>query len=81
MDLTIYNLKTWKDGVGTRISGEKLRKDIQFQIGEGVKSIVLDFEDIKVISSGFADELLGKLMVELGYYAFNNLVILNRKWF
>jgi STAS-like domain of unknown function (DUF4325) len=74
MDSKIYILKTWQDGVGTRISDEILRKEIQFLIAKDVKNIDIDFENIDVISSGFADELLGKLVIEFGFFGFNNLV-------
>lgn len=32
----------------------------------------MDFTGIDLISSSFADELLGKLVVEFGFFGFNN---------
>jgi STAS-like domain of unknown function (DUF4325) len=69
-----YNLKEWNDGVGTRPSGKKLRNEILNNFRETKKRFVIDFANINVISSSFADELLGKLVVELGFFGFNNLV-------
>ena len=69
-----YLLKDWKDGVGTRPSGKKLRFEILNNYKETKKRIIIDFKDIRVISSSFADELLGKLVIEFGFFGFNNLV-------
>ena len=68
--ILVFTLKGWKDGTGTRQSGKKLRT-VALK-NEGV--IVFDFADVSVISSAFADELLGKLVIELGFFGFNNLV-------
>jgi STAS-like domain of unknown function (DUF4325) len=70
----LYCLTEWKDGVSTRTSGEKLRLEIIDNFLETKKRFVIDFANINVISSSFADELLGKLVVELGFFEFNNLV-------
>ena len=69
-----YGLEDWKDGVSTRASGEKLRLEIIDTFLKTKKRFVIDFANINVISSSFADELLGKLVVELGFFGFNNLV-------
>jgi hypothetical protein len=34
------------------------------------KKIVLDFENVPLVSSSFADEVIGKLFIELGPLAF-----------
>lgn len=70
----VYFLEEWKDGVATRSSGEKLRLEIIDNFLKTKKRFVIDFANINVISSSFADELLGKLVVELGFFGFNNLV-------
>lgn len=69
-----YLLKDWQDGVGTRPSGKKLRIEILNNYKETHRRISIDFAHIRVVSSSFADELLGKLVVELGFFNFNNLV-------
>lgn len=70
----VYFLKQWRDGVGTRPSGKKLRLEILNNYLETKRRIVIDFADLNVISSSFADELLGKLVIEFGFFGFNNLV-------
>ncbi len=70
----VYSLKQWRDGVGTRPSGKKLRLEILNNYIETKRRFVIDFKDLSVISSSFADELLGKLVIEFGFFGFNNLV-------
>lgn len=70
----VYTLIKWHDGAGTRTSGEKLRNEILNNFLETKRRFVIDFKDLSVISSSFADELLGKLVIEFGFFGFNNLV-------
>jgi anti-sigma regulatory factor (Ser/Thr protein kinase) len=69
-----YILKDWRDGIGTRPSGKKLRTEILNNYRQTKRRIIIDFVDLRVISSSFADEVLGKLLIELGFFNFNNLV-------
>jgi len=69
----IVNLKSKESGVGTRKSGEKIRNELINIHRQSGKSITLDFRDLNIISSSFADELIGKLVAEYGFYAFNNV--------
>jgi len=69
----IIDLKNKESGVGTRKSGEKIRNElINIHIQSG-KNITLDFKDLNIVSSSFADELIGKLVAEFGFYTFNNV--------
>lgn len=61
-------------GFGTRKSGEKIRNEIINIYKQTNKTITIDFDGIKIISSSFADELIGKLVSEFGFYGFNNLI-------
>ncbi len=70
----VYILKDWRDGVGTRLSGKKLRNEILNNFRETKKRTVIDFNNLSVISSSFADELLGKLVIEFGFFNFNNII-------
>ena len=70
----VYTLKQWQDGIGTRPSGKKLRTQLLNNYRETKRRIVIDFADLRVISSSFADELLGKLVLEFGFFGFNNIV-------
>jgi hypothetical protein len=69
----IINLCNKESGVGTRKSGEKIRNELINIYKQSSKSITLDFANIKIISSSFADELIGKLVAEFGFYGFNNI--------
>ena len=70
----VYILKDWRDGVGTRLSGKKLRNEILNNFRETKKRAIIDFNNLSVISSSFADELLGKLVIEFGFFNFNNII-------
>jgi len=67
------DLQRKESGVGTRKSGEKLRNELINIYKQSNKTITLDFSNIKIISSSFADELIGKLVTEFGFYGFNNI--------
>lgn len=70
----VYILAKTTGGYGTRKAGQRVRNEIINLHTESNKVIVIDFSGIGVISSSFADELLGKLMAELGFFGFNNLI-------
>lgn len=61
-------------GFGTRKSGERVRNDVLNIYEQTKTSINLDFKNINVISSSFADELVGKLVIKLGFFGFNNVI-------
>ena len=63
-----YKMFEMSSGTGTRKSGERIRNDISNIIKETGKVIEIDFEGISVISSSFADELIGKLVLEYGFF-------------
>lgn len=52
--------------VGSRAKGEEVRTRIKNYLADGAKQVVLDLSSIGVVSSSFADEVVGKLAVELG---------------
>jgi hypothetical protein len=70
----IINLQNKESGVGTRKSGEKIRNELINVYKQSSKPITLDFSGINIISSSFADELIGKLVTEFGFYGFNNII-------
>jgi hypothetical protein len=59
------------DGFGSRASGLPVRNKVKnlIRIGSGDK-LTIDFEDIPIISSSYADEVFGKLFVEMGALSF-----------
>ncbi|HMO32876.1 MAG TPA: DUF4325 domain-containing protein [Lacibacter sp.] len=70
----VYDLKNRANGYGTRQSGERVRNEIINIINEVNSLLIIDFSDIAVISSSFADEVVGKLVVEFGFFGFNNII-------
>ncbi|MBX3252922.1 MAG: DUF4325 domain-containing protein [Chitinophagaceae bacterium] len=63
------------EGAGTRAAGRALRiKVINLLIAKPNYPIRIDWQDINVVASSFADEFLGKLFVELGKKKFEALV-------
>ncbi len=70
----IYRLADAATGIGTRKSGEKIRNDLINMYNDSKKGIIIDFEDVQIISSSFADELVGKLLVHFGFFGFNQIV-------
>ena len=55
--------------IGSRSGGERVRRAVEQHLREN-SSVVLDFSNIQMVSSGFADELLGNLFINLGPRAF-----------
>jgi hypothetical protein len=70
----VIDMRGKESGVGTRKSGEKIRNELINIYTQTGKTITLNFDKINVISSSFADELIGKLVKELGFYTFTNIV-------
>jgi hypothetical protein len=69
----IIDLHSKESGVGTRQTGEKIRNELVNIYKQTNQAITLNFNNISIISSSFADEVIGKLVKEFGFYAFNNI--------
>ena len=70
----IFHMKTEAGrAFGSRAGGRQVRKMIDNLLRER-EVIVLDFEGVGVISSGFADEVFGRLFVNMGFRAFTRRV-------
>lgn len=67
-------IKDHTSGSGTRIAGEKIRTSVINIINMGASRIVLDFSEMGLISSSFADEFIGKLVVLYGFYGFQSII-------
>lgn len=63
----IVNLKEFGTSLGSRVLGKKVSSMINF---EKEQEIVLDFEDVKMVTSSFADEVVGKNCAKLGLHNF-----------
>lgn len=85
----VVNVAELSSGTGTRQSAEKLRNMVLNISNNNKKIVVLDFQGINLISSSFADELIGKIVAEKGFVFFTkafrvehlnnaNISILNR---
>lgn len=70
----LFKIKEIGDGTGTRQAALKLKNRIMNILIEEPKNIILDFENVNVISSSYADELIAKLLVDLGLFQFNQLI-------
>lgn len=58
-------------GFGSRLAGRHLRtKCLNLMDAEPAKPLILDWDEVPLISSSFADELVGKLFADLGPLAF-----------
>jgi hypothetical protein len=70
-----FVLKTESEGFGSRSAGEPVRRKLRNVVRAlGKGRAVVDFSDIVLVSSSYADEVLGKLFVELGPVEFMNKV-------
>jgi hypothetical protein len=69
-DRIIYKITEQSSGTGTRQSGERIRNEIMNIYKSAKKPVILDFEGVGIIASSFADELIGKLVQELGLFQF-----------
>ena len=70
----IYKIKEHAEGTGTRESAIRVKNEIFNILQTKPHIIILDFEGVAVISSSFADELIAKLLLELGLFQFNNII-------
>jgi len=70
-DKIIFFIKKESTSLGSRKAGEPVRVKIMnlVRISEA-KVINIDFSDVPLISSSFADEVIGKIFVELGAVIF-----------
>lgn len=69
-----YVIKDHAEGTGTRPSALRVRNEILNILQDKPKKVVLDFSGVAVISSSFADELIAKLLTQLGLYQFNQII-------
>jgi anti-sigma regulatory factor (Ser/Thr protein kinase) len=68
-----YKIIEQASGTGTRQSGERIRNELINIYKISKKTINIDFVGVGIISSSFADELIGKLIVQLGLFQFQNI--------
>lgn len=71
----IVKLKEFGTSLGSRVLGKEVSNMINF---EEEDEIILDFQDVKMVTSSFADEVIGKNCARLGLHNFfKNVQIVN----
>lgn len=71
----VFRLRDYASSFGNRITGEKIRTLVLNLLRQSPgHSVLIQMDDIGIISSSFADELFGKLMVELGALDFTRTI-------
>ena len=71
-DAVVLILREESTGFGSRPAGRQLRtKCMNLLNAEPTKPLLLDWTSVPLVSSSFADELVGKLFAELGPLAFS----------
>lgn len=74
-DCLILKMKDESTGFGSRKSGSQIRTKIKNLMNARPNyPLVIDWTGVPVISSSFADELIGKLFLEMGAMAFSSFI-------
>lgn len=63
----IVDLKEFGTSLGSRVLGKEVSNMIDFGKED---EIILDFQDVKMVTSSFADEVVGKNCAKLGLHNF-----------
>lgn len=66
-----------EDSLGSRVKGEQVRTRMLNYLAADTRYLVLDFAGVGVVSSSFADEVLGKLALELGELEYRRRVFVD----
>ncbi|MGU3389157.1 STAS-like domain-containing protein [Sphingomonas sp. M1A8_2b] len=72
-DSILFKVKEESYSFGTREAGRESRNKAVNLMDNFTVPVTFDFEEVFVISSSYADEVFGKLLVELGEDRFNTL--------
>ncbi|MDO7867246.1 STAS-like domain-containing protein [Nocardioides jiangxiensis] len=70
----VLNIRDQAGGAGSREAARELKTLIMNILSDGAPHIVLDFEGQAVVSSSFADEVIGKMFVDMGMSTFASKV-------
>lgn len=65
--MIVVKLKGFGTSLGSRVLGKEVSNMIDF---EKEDKIILDFQDVKMVTSSFADEVIGKNCARLGLHNF-----------
>jgi hypothetical protein len=69
-DKILFDVSKEVEGFGSREYGKRARKKIDNILADNSTAIIFDFSSVPLVSSSFADEVFGKLFVELGALEF-----------
>ena len=69
-----YDIAKHSEGTGTREAGKRARIQILNVVKQTGTSITLDFSNVGVMSSSYADELIVKLLLDVGIFQFNRAI-------
>ena len=76
-DVLFMKLAEEADSFGARRAGAPLRAKLRNVVEmSGGRRVVVDFSDVPLVSSSFADEVFGKLLVEIGPVRFMQTITL-----
>lgn len=70
----VYKISEMAEGTGTREAANRLKNEMINLMRGNTKTVVVDFEGINVVTSSFIDELMAKLIIELGIFQFNKRI-------
>lgn len=73
-DYVVYDVFQNGKGTATRDAGEYIRLDVENILRRNQYGVILDFSNTKTVSSSFVDELVSKMVLDLGFVAFNNAI-------
>ncbi len=59
---------------GSRPSGQKMRIELLNFLKGSKERVIVDFQNVSIVSSSFADEFLGRLVKEIGFIGFTQRV-------
>lgn len=70
----VISIRNQAGGSGSRKAARELKTLIVNVLNDGAPNVVLDFEGQAVVSSSFADEVIGKMFAEMGFNVFNRRI-------
>lgn len=70
----VYDIAKHSEGTGTREAGKRARIQILNIVKQTGTDITLDFLNVGVMSSSYADELIVKLLLDVGIFQFNRAI-------
>lgn len=70
----VINIRDQAGGAGSRLAARELKTLIVNVLNDGAPHVVLDFDGQAVVSSSFADEVIGKMFLEMGFNKFNSRI-------